>query len=249
MRTSYFIFTFIFFIALYTMYYKPTTLTEILQTEEYKPNEVFTDIIQNKSRHYSTREYKQEQIKHYEENFDKSMINLLQYMRKNNIKLDLYYIVNQPCPSYAFRMNGNDNTDKIILEQLNNPSNQEWRKKKHMETMKYINFNKNAKFYNLYTNDKCDNIDVFHNYTNVYHEQIKGVFYETEPNLVRGSYWFLVEKGPQKKIHFFTQAAAQNETAGVVSRETFFSYVVLKSADNLNKENLTNLLFSLGINF
>lgn len=220
------------------------SLSSLLETDLYKPYPVFRNVLKNKSHFYNRNEYEFDIIKRTEEEFDKSIINLLQYSREHNVKFDLIYIVNQDCPSYAFRMNGSFEKDKIILHQLNNPSNQEWRMRKYNETMKYIKYNTNAQFYNIYTNQSCDNAEIFYEYTIKYSNQIKGILTEKTPNLAKGSYWFLIEYTEDGKIiHFFTQVASQYENEAVKSKDAYLSYIKLNDINELHdRDSLVNLL-------
>lgn len=246
-KIVYKIILFLFILALWlahSLKTQPMSLSDLLQTDLYKPYPVFENVLKYKSAFYNENEHTNEVVHRAEKEFDKSLINLLQYSREHNIKFDLIYIVNQDCPSYAFRMRGSFAKDSVILNQLNSPANQESRKRKYNVISAYRKYNPNAKFYNLYTNQHCDNIDVFYEYTMRYSDQIKGILYTHTPNLAKGSYWFLIERTENRKIiHFFTQVATQHENHTVKSKISYLSYMKLNDISELeDREGLATLL-------
>ena len=221
--------------VMHSLHTNPMSLSDLLKTDLYKPYPIFQTVLKHKSAFYNENEYTNEVVHKVEKEFDKSLINLLKYAREHNIKFDLIYVVNQDCPSYAFRMNGSFVKDSIILNQLNNPTNQESRKKKYNEIAAYRDYNPNAKFYNLYTNQNCDNIDLFYEYTMKHSDQIKGILRSKTPNLAKGSYWFLIERTEDKKIiHFFTQVATQHENHTIKSKISYLSYIKLNDINELH---------------
>jgi hypothetical protein len=183
-----------------------------------------------------------------EQNFDEDILRMLTELSiSGKFKFEATYFVIQPCPSYAFRMHNPANLteakikeNEIILNQKSDYNAKLWRKIKNKYHF-YLAGLSNFKFYNFYTNQSCDNINVF-NLNTQENANIKGIVLNEIPqNLNLGVRW-IIKDLEAKKYYVFTQISTQYEHEGIKADKTEFSFEEVASLLEIKDAEFVELL-------
>jgi hypothetical protein len=130
--------------------------------------------------------------------------------------------------------------NEIILNQKSDYNAKLWRKIKNKYHF-YLAGLSNFKFYNFYTNQSCDNINVF-NLNTQENANIKGIVLNEIPqNLNLGVRW-IIKDLEAKKYYVFTQISTQYEHEGIKADKTEFSFEEVASLLEIKDAEFVELL-------